>query len=499
MATTREVPLASPAADAQSRRTPRSNSYDLVIIGGGSAGLSAATIGALLGVRVLLLDREKLGGECLYTGCVPSKALLHVARVAREIRMAHTLGLSARIDPVDLGAVADQVQRVIRRVYTRDSPGSYEKLGVEVAFGEVRFVSPRDLTVNGHTLRARAYIVCTGSHATTPNVPGLEAVGYLTNDSVFDVRQLPAALTVVGGGPIGVEMAQAFARLGSRVTILQRPDRLLPKEEPDASSVIRRQLEAEGVIVRTNAAATGFERRAGLKIAHVQERDGTAYEVPSDEVLVALGRTPNVAGLDLEAAGVTYRQGEGIKADSHLRTSNKRIFVAGDVKGAPFFTHAAAQQARIAVRNAITPARTALDERVLPWATFTDPEVARVGLTEQEARQRHGNDVRVYSVPFSEIDRADAEEATAGFVKLVSTGKGQLLGAHLVGLNAGEYVNELALAMREHISLSQIASTVHVYPTLALAIQTAAGNYAFERTRDGSTPRLVRWYLRLFR
>ncbi len=499
MAVGRDMAAQTTPVGSPDRRTPHARDYDLVILGGGSAGLSAAELARVLGVRVALVDRERLGGECLYTGCVPSKALLHVARVAHDIRQAHTLGLSAHLDPVDLGAVADQVQRVIGRVEQRDSAPAYERRGVEVLFGAARFISPRELEINGQTVRAKAFLLATGSHATPATIPGLDAVGYLTNDSVFDVRLLPARLTVVGGGPIGVEMAQAFARLGSRVTILQRPDRLLPKEDPEASVVLRERLEAEGITVATNAAATGFALRDGQKVATVRARDGATSELAADEVLVALGRTPNVAGLGLETAGVKFDAAKGVAADDYLRTSNPRIYAAGDVKGAPFFTHAAAQQARVAVRNALTPSRARLDERALPWATFTDPEVARVGLTEDEARRQYGSDAHAYVTHFSEVDRADAEEATTGFVKLVARGKGELVGAHIVGLNAGEYITELALAMSAGISLGKIASTVHVYPTLAIAIQSAAGEFALARTRAGAAPGIVRQYLRLFR
>lgn len=485
--------------ETAARRTPQHARYDLVIIGGGSAGLSAASTAALLGVKVALIDRARLGGECLYTGCVPSKALLHVARVAQDVRTAQRIGLGAHLDPVDLGAVADQVQRVIDRVYVRDAPEAYEQLGVEVLFGEAHFISPRALSLNGHTIRSRAYLIATGSHAAIPSLPGLAEAGYLTNDSVFDLRTLPAKLAVIGGGPVGVELGQAFARLGSQVTILQRPDRLLPREEPDASAVLQRALEAEGITIQTRTTAQSVSLRDGLKVVSVRTADDAIEEVGADAILVAVGRSPTVEGLGLEAAGVMYDRSSGIATDDSLRSSNARILVAGDARGAPHFTHAAALQARTAVRNALTPFRVRLDTRTLPWATFTTPEVAHVGLTESEARTRHGDDVCVYTQPLSEVDRADTEEATEGFVKLVATRNGDLLGAHLVGLNAGEYINELTLAMYTHLRLGQIAATTHVYPTLALAIQQAAGQFTAARTRSGALPGFIRAYLRLFR
>jgi len=486
------------SADTRDRSTPKLARYDLVILGGGSAGLSAAQTAALLGVRVALIDRETLGGECLYTGCVPSKALLHVAGVAQHVRQAPSLGLTARLDPVDLGAVADHVQRVIDRVYVRDTPEQFETSGVEVLFGAAHFTGPRELSLNGHRIQARAFLICTGSHAAVPDLPGLVSLPHLTNDSVFDLRTLPATLTVVGGGPVGVELAQAFARLGAQVTLVQGAERLLPREEPAASEVLRRRLESEGVTVHLQARATQFAQRDQSKVVSVRRPDGSAFEVAGDEVLIALGRSPNGAGLGLEAANVAYAAASGITVDAFQRTSNPRIYAAGDVTGAPYFTHAAAQQARVAVRNAVTPFRRRLDLRVLPWATFTDPEVARVGLTEAQAHERYGADVRAYTVPFADVDRADTDGSPEGFVKLVATRTGELVGAHLIGLHAGEYVNELALAMQRRTKLGEIAATVHVYPTLALAIQQAAGRYSVGKTIRGPLPKLIRRYVRLF-
>jgi pyruvate/2-oxoglutarate dehydrogenase complex dihydrolipoamide dehydrogenase (E3) component len=473
---------------------PKRERYDVIVIGGGSAGLSAAGLAAALGARVALLDSDKLGGECLYTGCVPSKALLHAARVAAQVRRAGELGLDARLGPVDLGRVADAVQRVIGAVYEEaDAPENYAHYGIDVVLGPVRFLARDAVEANGHRIRGGGFLLATGSHAALPDVPGLEEVSYLTNESVFDLRRLPETLTVLGGGPVGCELGQAFARLGSRVTILQRAARLLPRDEPEASAALLARLEAEGVRVLTSAAARSVALRDGQKIVTFEGPDGAA-EVAADELLVAVGRAPNLAGLDLEAAGVRYDPWKGVAVDAHLRTSNPRVSAAGDVIGGNRFTHAAALQARTAVRNMLfrSVARTKLDERVMPWATFTQPEVAHVGLTEAEARRRHGEGVRVYTQPLPGVDRAWTDGEPEGFIKLVATPKGMLLGATVVGLAAGELINELALALKAGIGLSQLAATTHVYPTLALGIQQAAGKYSIAATARSPLVRLFR-------
>ncbi|HEY7983261.1 MAG TPA: FAD-dependent oxidoreductase [Ktedonobacterales bacterium] len=491
---------AAAAATEAARARPRHARYDLVIIGGGSAGLPAAELAAVLGARVALVDRETLGGECLYTGCVPSKALLHVARVAWQARTADRLGLATTLAPVDLGAVADQVARVVGRVGTRDTPERFEARGIEVLFGAARFTGPRTLAVNGRAITARAFLVCTGSHAAVPDIAGLADVAYHTNDTIFGLRALPRTLTIIGGGPVGVELGQAFARLGARVTIVARAARLLPREEPEASAVIQRRLADEGLTLHLGATAHAVARRddATLVIS-ARGADGAPLELVGEQLLIATGRAPNVAGLGLEAAGVAFAPADGIRVDARRRTSNRHIYAAGDVTGPPYFTHAAAQQALAAVRAAVTPFGRDLDTRALAWAIFTEPEVARVGLTETEARARHGDSVRAYVMPFSAVDRADTDEAGDGFVKLVATGKGALVGAHLVGAHAGEYINELALALRHKLDLGQLAATTHVYPTMALAIQQAAARYSYGKLVRGALPGVLRAYRRLAR
>lgn len=477
---------------------PKRDTYDVVVIGGGSAGLSGAQFAAALGATVALVDRDKLGGECLYTGCVPSKALLHVARVAAQIRRAGEYGLRAELAPVDLAAVSEYVQRSIEHIYEEaDAPENQVRNGIDVVLGPVRFTGKDTVEVNGHSFRGRHFLLATGSQPRTPDVPGLSEAGYLTNESVFDLQRLPDDLVVLGGGPIGCELAQAFARLGSRVTLLQRPDRLLMREEPNASQAVLARFEREGMQVVTRAIVTGVAVRDGKKVISATGPGG-AFEVATDEILVAVGRTPAVEGLALERAGVAFEARSGIIVDKRLRTSNSHVYAAGDVIGAPYFTHAAAQEARTAVRNMLFPgfAGADIDERVLAWATFTEPEVGRVGMTEVEARAAHGTDVRVYTQDMAGVDRAVTEGEPEGFVKLVARKRGTLLGATIVGPAAGDLINELALAMRQGLTLDAIAATTHVYPTLALALQQTAGKHSMEKLARSRAVRLLRGWRR---
>lgn len=475
---------------------PRSH-YDLIVIGGGSAGLSAAQLAVTLGAKVALLDRERLGGECLYTGCVPSKALLHVAHTAAHIRAAGTLGLEARLAPVDLGDVADYVRHTIQTIQDQsDNPEHYSRMGVDVALGEIRFVARDSIAVNGQRIRAKRFLIATGSHATVPPIPGLAEAAYLTNETVFSLRHLPERLAIIGGGPVGCELGQAFGRLGSHVTILQRSERLLSKDEPEASSLLRSLLSAEGVIIETRADVQGIEQRKDSKIVRFETPGGTR-EIETDAILVAAGRSPNCAGISLEAANVRYDPHQGITVDQRLRTSNRRIYAAGDVIGGYRFSHAAALQAYTAVRNALFPGSARLDERVMPWTTFTEPAVAHVGMSEDQARQQHGDAVRVFVQQFREVDRAVTDNAPEGFVKLICAKNGTLLGAQIVGRAAGEYINELALALRRRLSLADLAATTHVYPTMALAIQQAASQYTAARASRSQFLRLLRALTRI--
>ena len=448
-----------------------STHYDLTIIGGGSAGLPAAQIAHSLGANVLLVDKERLGGDCLLHGCVPSKSLLHVARIVQQTKEVASLGLSPVEGlTVDMAKVSAYVQNVISRV------GETEKAyvdGVTVTFGEVSFLSPTTLRVNGEDITSRNIIIATGSHPTIPEISGLRETGYLTNENVFDLTNLPKSLIVVGGGPVGVELGQAFARLGSRTTIIQRPERILPKEDPESSEVLYKVLRTEGIDILLQTRLTAVTHQGNKKVV-VAKQGEREVRLEADEILLALGRKPNVADLNLEAANVRYSE-EGIEVDDYLRTSMPNILAIGDVLGGYLFTHVAAYHAGIAVRNALLPlAKKKLDYRVVPWCTFTSPEVARVGLTPTQAQEQRRS-VRIVRLPWSAIDRAQTEDETTGFIKLVLAGKKEeIVGAHLVGAHAGEILGELTLAMQQHLSISDIYNTIHTYPTLSTGIQQVA-------------------------
>ena len=443
--------------------------YDMTIIGGGSGGLTAARIAGALGASVLLVDKEKLGGDCLNFGCVPSKSLIHVARVVQQARDAARLGLTPANLGVDMARVSAYVQGVISRV--AEAERVYTD-GVTVKFGHVAFRSPTELDLNGESIGSRNTIIATGSRPAVPEIEGLAETGYLTNEGVFDLTGLPASIVVVGGGPVGVELGQAFQRLGAQVTIIQGPARLLPKEDVEVSETVAGVLESEGIEIVTNARFIKAGR-AGNKKVVTAKRGDSLLRYEADEIVLALGRQPNVDGMKLEAAGVRF-DGKGIKVDGYLQTTASNVLAIGDVIGGYLFTHVAAYQAGVAVRNALVPlARKKLDYRVVPWCTFSDPEAARVGLTPDQASKRHKH-VRVVRFPWAEIDRAQTESETVGFIKLVLAGKkDEIVGAHMVGARAGELLGELSLAMRHNLTLNDILDTIHVYPTMDTGIQQA--------------------------
>jgi pyruvate/2-oxoglutarate dehydrogenase complex dihydrolipoamide dehydrogenase (E3) component len=469
--------------------------YDLTVIGGGSGGLTAARIATSLGANVLLIDKERLGGDCLHYGCVPSKALIHVARVAQQMRGAAKSGFLPANPDIDMAKVSQHIQEVIRRVAENEQ--AYIE-GVTVRFGTVSFASAHELVLNGERITSRNVLIATGSRPLVPRIEGLEEVGYLTNEDVFDLQHLPASLIVVGGGPIGVELGQAFARLGSNVTIIEGLERILPREDPEVSAALTGVLQSEHMTIVTNAMFVKASRNGRKKIVTV--RQGERFlTFEADEILLTLGRRPNVEGLNLGAAGVASDH-KGIEVNEYLQTTASHILAIGDVIGSYLFTHVAAYQAGVAVRNALVPVgKKKVDYRVVPWCTFTDPEAARVGLTPDEAG-KHYKDVRVVRFPWAEIDRAQAEGETTGFIKLVLAGKkDEIVGAHLVGARAGELLGELSLAMQHHLALADVLATMHAYPTLSTGIQQAAFEAYLEGSATRSNRKVVQTVLRLRR
>ena len=467
--------------------------YDMTIIGGGSGGLTAARIATALGANVLLIDKERLGGDCLNYGCVPSKSLIHVARVVQQAKEAATLGLApARLD-VDMAKVSAYIQGVIDRV--TEAEKVYTE-GVTVKFGRVSFKSPTELTLNDEVFTSRNTLIATGSHPVTPRVEGLQETGYLTNEDVFDLAHLPASIIIVGGGPVGMELGQSFERLGAKVTIIQGPGRIMPKEDPEVSETVARVLESEGMTIVTSARLVKAGRNGNKKVATAKQGD-RLLTFEADEILLALGRRPNIEGLNLEAAAVKYDD-KGIEVNDYLQTSTSNILAIGDVIGGYLFTHVAAYQAGVAVRNALVPlGKKRVDYRVVPWCTLTDPEAARVGLTPAEAQKRY-KQVRIVRFPWADIDRAQAENETAGFIKLVLAGKkDEIVGVHMVGARAGEMLGEMSLALRHNLTLSDIYNTIHAYPTMNSGIQQATFEAYLEGTTAASNRKIVRTVLNL--
>jgi pyruvate/2-oxoglutarate dehydrogenase complex dihydrolipoamide dehydrogenase (E3) component len=469
--------------------------YDLTILGGGSGGLTAARLAASLGAHTLLIEKERLGGECLHSGCVPSKSLIHVARLLHQTRVAQRfLDGSTSID-LQMPQVAFYIQEVIKQVQSTEQQHA---AGVTVRFGTATFQSPTTLCLDGEPIRSRAFLIATGSHPALPTISGLQETGYLTNETVFDLTALPASLAIIGGGPIGVELGQAFARLGTRVTILQRAERLLPREDPAVSEAIARALQADGVTIHTQTQPTHVSQHDESKVLTMaQGQSERSLEV--EAILVAVGRAPNVEGLNLQAAGIVNNE-RGIVVNEFLRTSAPSVFAVGDVIGGYHFSHVAAYQASVAVRNALVPfGQQRVDGKIIPWCTFTDPEAARVGLTPAEAERRYKR-VRVVTFPYADIDRARTDQEATGFLKLVLAGKREeIVGAHLVGAQAGELLGELTLAIQQHLPLSALRSTIHTYPTLSTGIQQLAFEAYLQGAELRGNRRIVRALLALRR
>jgi len=472
---------------------------DICVIGAGSGGLSVAAGASQMGARVVLIEKGKMGGDCLNYGCVPSKALIAAAAAADGQRRAARFGVESGEPAVDYPAVRDHLRGVIAAIAPHDSVERFEDLGVTVIQAAARFTGQREVTAGDVTVKARRFVVATGSTAALPPIPGLETVPYLTNETIFDLAARPDHLVVIGGGPIGAELAQAHRRLGARVSLLEM-FKVLGKDDPEVTAIARRRLVEEGVEIHEGIAIKQLARQ-GDAIAVTIEKDGRSEVLTASHLLVAAGRKVNVEGLGLEAAGVAYSP-KGIQVDARLRSSNKRIFAIGDVAlvaglGGYQFTHVAGYHAGIVIRNALfrLPAKVSYD--ALPWVTFTDPEIAHVGLTEAAARAKHGDKVRVLRWSFAENDRAQAERATEGLVKVVVGARGKILGASIVGLHAGELLHPWVLAIGQGLKIGALANMIAPYPTLGEVNKRVAGSYYTASLFGAMTRRIVRLLQRL--
>jgi pyruvate/2-oxoglutarate dehydrogenase complex dihydrolipoamide dehydrogenase (E3) component len=464
--------------------------YDLVIIGAGSGGLTAAGFAAQLGAKVALVEKDHIGGDCTWTGCVPSKALLKAAKVAHEIRTASQYGVGANPPVVEMGKVRDYVRSAIQQVYQFETPEELQRQGVDVVMGAARFLDSRTITASERAIRSKTFLLTTGAKPAVPPIAGLNEVPFLTYEQIFDNDRLPAAMVVVGGGPIGIEMSQAYQRLGASVSVVA--PYLLPKEEPEAREVMQRVLEREGIRFVQGRATSA--RKDGDDIVIATDRE----EARGDLLLVASGRRPTVGGLDLEKAGVAYSE-KGILVDDQLRTNVKNIYAAGDVLGGFQFTHFAGWQAFQAVRNALLPGSSSGFTDLVPWTTFTDPEVAHVGPTEAQAREKFGDNVKICRWEMSRTDRAVCENDTDGFIKVIAKKDGTILGATIVCGRGGETLTEFIVAIKQNMKVADLAGAIHAYPTYSTAIQQLAADMAIENLLSGASGSLIRGLSKIIR
>ncbi|MGQ0712159.1 MAG: dihydrolipoyl dehydrogenase family protein [Gemmatimonadaceae bacterium] len=468
--------------------------HDLIVIGGGAAGLVTSAGAAGIGARVALIEQDRLGGECLWNGCVPSKALIAAARAAHGARTADRFGVGVGELTVDFGRVMQSVRAAQQRIEPHDSPDRFRSLGVDVITGTARFAGERSVQVDGRRMSAKRIVVATGSKPALPPIDGLGDVPFLTNETIFSLERQPETLLILGAGPIGLELAQAFARLGTRVRIVEATAELLPHEDRELADLLGKQLAAEGIEIVLDAKVARVSREGrGIRL-EAKRGDGTAVAVDGDTLLVATGRVSNVKALDAGKGSVETGE-DGIVVNDRLRTTADGVWAAGDVTGGLRFTHVADYEARLVIRNAFFPFSSKADYSTVPWVTFTEPELAHVGLTEREARERHGDAVQVWRRPFDDVDRAIADAETHGMVKLITDRRGRILGGHVLGHGAGSLIAEITLAMKHRITAGKLGGTIHAYPTYSEAVKQAAEGY-YKAKFSGPARTVARWFAR---
>ncbi len=445
-----------------------------------------------MGAKTVLIERAEMGGDCLNTGCVPSKALLAAGHAAQTIRDSARFGVNSVQPTIDFEKVHAHVHGVIGAIAPNDSVARFTGLGVQVIQAEAKFTGPREVAAGGTTVRAKRFVVATGSRAGVPPIEGLDTTPFLTNETIFERTAAPEHLIVIGGGPIGMEMAQAHRRLGARVTVLELAT-ILPKDDPELVDILRTLMRAEGIDIREGITVVKTGRK-GNGVTVTIDEDGKEVAIDGSDLLVAAGRTPNVDGLDLEKAGIDYTRA-GITTDARLRTTNKRVYAVGDIAGGPQFTHIAGYHAGIAIRNMLFRLPAKVDYRAMPWVTYTAPELAHVGLSEAAARAA-GEDVTILRWPFAENDRAQAERETDGLIKVVTTKKGRILGASILGAHAGELILPWVLAIGQKMKIGAMAGAIAPYPTLGEVSKRAAGSYYVPKLFSERTRKIVRFLLK---
>jgi pyruvate/2-oxoglutarate dehydrogenase complex dihydrolipoamide dehydrogenase (E3) component len=457
--------------------------YDLVIIGAGAGGLIAADFAVRLGAKTALVEKDRIGGDCTWTGCVPSKTLLKIARVAHQMRIASRYGITSGSPSIDMAKVHDYVQGAVHQIYQGTTPEALRAKDIDAYLGGARFVDASKIVAGDATLHAKHFLITTGAAPVIPEISGLRDVPFVTYHQIFDVRDFPRSMIVIGGGPVGAEISQAYHRLGAQVTVVA--DTLLPKEDEDVRELMERVFAGEA-IRQIKGRAKAARKEGDSIVLSTSDNEATG-----DLLLVAAGRKPNVEGLDLEKAGVKYSN-KGITVDDELRTSASHIYAAGDVLGGYEFSHFAGWQAFQAVRNALLPGNSSGHTDVVPWVTFTDPEVAHVGLGEEQARSRFGNDLKVRRWPIEKIDRAVCEDDRNGFIKVMAKSDGSIVGATIVGERAGEAITEIVVAMKHGLKVGDIAGTIHPYPTYSTGIQLATTEMAIEKRLSGASGKIIR-------
>ncbi len=466
------------------------DNVDICVIGGGSGGLSVAAGAAQMGAKVALFEGAAMGGDCLNHGCVPSKALLAAAKTAATIRQASDFGLDASLHTVDRAAVRDRVKAVIAAIAPHDSVPRFEGLGVRVIQAYGRFTERTTVVGGGVEIKARRVVIATGSQPLVPPIPGLSDVDYLTNETIFDLDQTPRHLIILGGGPIGIEMAQAHRRLGSAVTVLEMAT-IMPKDDPVLVALLRSRLQAEGINLKEATTARAVHRTVDGAVTVRVESAGQVQEITGSHLLVAAGRRPNIDNLDLDTAGIAFDRG-GISVDRGLKTSNRRVYAIGDVAGPYQFTHLAGYHAGIVIRNALFRLPARVKYAAFPWVTYTDPELAQVGLNATAAAERYA-DARILEWSFDENDRAQTEGKTAGMVRVMTRGNGRILGASILGPSAGELIQPWTLALSKGLKIGAMATAIAAYPTLSDINRAVAGGFYTPRLFGPGTHRLVRW------
>ncbi len=465
--------------------------YDLLIIGGGSAGLTAADFAVKLGASVAILEKDKIGGDCTWTGCIPSKTLLKSAKVAHDMRQAQKFGLIPSSHPIEFSAVMKRVRSVIDDIFWEESPEVLASRGIDVYLGESIFSDPHTLSVGDKIVKGKKIIIATGARAAIPPIQGIANVEYHTYETIWDLDQLPERLLVLGAGMVGCELSQAFQRLGSQVTIIESSEGILPNIDRTAAQTLVKIFTEEGIqLYSPTIIERAWQEKDGI---HLNSEDN---EFVGDTLLIATGRYPNHNDLGFENAGIDFND-NGIQVDEYLRTSQKHIFAAGDVTGAHQFTHVAGWQGFMAARNALIPANAKTELRNLPWTLFTDPEIAQVGLTQAEAISHFEEKARSTDWPLSRIDRAHTEGSENGFVRAIYKANGKILGATIVSPHAGELINEWALAISNNLKIKDIANSLHVYPTFGLANMQLAAEIETERVLQGFWGKLVRMMMRV--